>query len=95
MPVLVLHTGAFPFQLWEFSREPTECGPFESLLEKIIEGTRLSGDPGAGPGQLEAPYPAPVLAVRILPTVPTVGAIFKDAALSDQCVVETTWTESS
>lgn len=52
--------------------------------------TRLSGDPGAGPGKLEAPYPTPVLGMYILPTVPTVGAIFEDAALRDQCVVETT-----
>lgn len=64
-------------------------------MEKIIERTRLSGDPGAGPGQSEAPYPAPVLGMYILPTVPTVGAIFKDSALRDQCVVETTWAEPS
>lgn len=27
----------------------------------------------------------------LLPTVPSVGVIFKDAALREQCVVETIW----
>ena len=31
------------------------------------------------------------LGMYILPTVPTVGAIFKNAALRDQCAVETIW----
>lgn len=34
--------------------------------------------------------PSPVLGMYALPTVPTVGAIFKDKALRGQCVVETT-----
>lgn len=46
-------------------------------------------DPQAGPGQLESPHlPSLVLGMYFLPTVPTVGTIFKDASLREQCVVE-------
>lgn len=61
----------------------------KSLLEEVIERTLLLIDPGAGPVQSEAPHPLPCLAMCILPTVPRVGAVFKDAALREQCVFET------
>lgn len=40
-------------------------------------------DPQSGPGQLETPHPSPVLRMYILPTVPTVGAGFKDMVLRE------------
>ena len=33
--------------------------------------------------------PCPVLGMYVLPSGPTVGALFKDAALRGQCIVET------
>lgn len=45
-------------------------------------------DQQAGPG---APHPAPVLRMYVLTTVSTVGAIFKDTALSKHFVVESFW----
>ena len=38
-------------------------------------------DPQGGPEQLEAPHLTCVLGIYILPSVLTVGAVFKDAAL--------------
>lgn len=35
--------------------------------------------------------PSPALEHTVLPMVPTVGAVFKDAALRKQCVFETIW----
>lgn len=35
--------------------------------------------------------PSPILGLYILPTVPKVGAIFKDVSLREQCVIETIW----
>ena len=35
---------------------------------------------------------SPVLEMRFWPIVSTVGAIFKEAALREQCVIETIWT---
>lgn len=46
----------------------------------------------AGPWQLEAPPSSCNLGMYVLPTIPTLGAIFKDAALREECVVETIWT---
>lgn len=38
--------------------------------------------------QSEAPQPSPVLGMHTLPTIPTAGAIIKDAGLKEQCVVQ-------
>lgn len=47
-----------------------------SPLEEVIERVCLPGDPRAGPRQSEAPRPpSPVLALYVLPTVPTEGAV--------------------
>ena len=51
-------------------------------------------DPGLTlEGNQSLPSPFPVLVSCVLPTGPTEGAIFKDTALREQCVVETIWTE--
>ena len=46
-----------------------------------------------GPELSEAPHPLTVLGIYILPTMPTVGAIFKDTDLREQEVFETIITE--
>lgn len=43
------------------------------------------------PGNQRFLTPSPVIGRYILHARPTVGAILKDAALREQCVVETTW----
>ena len=48
-------------------------------------------DTRAGPGQREVPQPSPDLGMSVLLAIPTVGAIFKDAALRKQCVTDTIW----
>lgn len=35
--------------------------------------------------------PSPVLGMDILPSIPAVGAVFKDAALREQGIVEDIW----
>ena len=67
----------------------TSCqtGP---VLEGGMEIMWPQVDPRAGPGQSQAPHSLVCPWNILLPTVPTVGVIFKDAALSEQCV-ETTW----
>ena len=57
-----------------------------------MERTWLPADSQDAPGQLEAPCPSPVPGMYVLPTIPTVGAIFKDAALREQSVAEIIWT---
>lgn len=53
----------------------------------------LPVDLQARPRQAEAPHPlSPVLEVCFLPTISVVEAIFKHAALRDQCVVEIVWS---
>ena len=37
---------------------------------------------------------SPVVGMYVLPTVLTVGAIFKDTALREQCVIESIWAVS-
>lgn len=53
----------------------------------------------AGSGNLKAPHSLPIFGMYALPNIPTVQAVFKDAAWREQCVVDTTWkvyvTESS
>lgn len=60
----------------------------ELVLEEVMERTRLLVDLQAGPGQLEAPYSLPcpwnVCSVHM-------GAVFKDTALREQCVIEAIW----
>lgn len=46
-------------------------------------------DPQPGPKQSKSLPSLPVLGMCILPIIPTAGAIIKDAALREQCVVET------
>ena len=48
-------------------------------------------DTRAGPGHLGVPQPSPDLGMSVLLAIPTVGAIFKDAALRKQCVTDTIW----
>ena len=48
-------------------------------------------DPRIRPGQSEAPDPKLVFGMYVLPTVPTVGAIFKQEAMREQSV-DTIWT---
>ena len=43
------------------------------------------------PGSRRLFTPSLVLGMYTLPTVPTVGAIFKEAVLREQCVLETLW----
>lgn len=40
---------------------------------------------------LEAPHALPVLELHAPPTMPTMGAIFKNTDLKEQCVVEPIW----
>lgn len=49
-------------------------------------------DPPDGPWQSGAFPPSRGLGMNILPSVPTVGNIFRDAAFREHCVVETIWT---
>ena len=35
--------------------------------------------------------PLPMLGMYVRPSVPMVGAIFKDTVLREQCIVETIW----
>ena len=72
--------GGTTLQISPFRHVRGDCG------EEVTED-----DPQAEPRQSEAPRPSPALGRYTLPTVPTVGPIFKDAALREQCVVETTW----
>lgn len=58
------------------------------ILGEVIEKTRLSVDPQAGPRKLEALSTSLFLGMYILPTFPTVGMVFKDTVLREQCVVE-------
>ena len=56
------------------------------------EEDETAGWPTSSTGAIRGSIPpSPVLEMYILPTVPTVGAIFKAAALREQCVVETIW----
>lgn len=48
---------------------------------KVTEKAQLPVDPRAGCGPLEASHSLPALGIYIMPTVPTVEAIFKDADL--------------
>ena len=51
----------------------------EKLYEEIIQlMTWQLVDLPAEPGQPEAPHPRPIFGIYILPTVPTVAAIFKN-----------------
>lgn len=43
------------------------------------------------PGNQRLPTHSPGLGMYAFPTVPTVGAVFKDITLKEQCVVETLW----
>lgn len=47
-----------------------------------------SRNPRAGSGQMQAPFPSPVLEMDI----PSTRNYFKDATLGEQCVVEAIWT---
>lgn len=55
----------------------------DSLLEELIEKTQPPAGLRIGPGQSEAPLPSPVLGMCSLPTIPTVGAIFRDTVLRE------------
>lgn len=41
---------------------------------------------------IRSPSPLPVLRMYLLPCVPTVAAVFKNAALRKQCVLGSIWT---
>lgn len=49
-------------------------------------------DPRTGSGKLEAPHSLPCpWNVNLLFAMPTVGTVFKDTALREQCGVKTIW----
>lgn len=80
-PILMAHQN----YLDRKTSRKSACKAYVShLLEEVTERTRGLVDLGAG---LESPqglyhlHPTPILGMYILPTMPTVGAVFKDAAL--------------
>ena len=53
------------------------------VLGEVIGRTWLPVDWRAGPGQLEAPHPTPVLGMHTLPTVFTLGAVLRVVTLRE------------
>lgn len=65
-----------------------------ALLEGVVERTQLPVNPKAGPRQLEASLPPPLIfGIHLLPTITTGGAGFKDTALREWDVVKIIWIE--
>lgn len=66
------------------------------MLGEVIERMWPPVDLGAGFRQSEAPHPSLVLGRYLQPTIPILGAIFKDCnAWKEQCVAETMWTRNA
>ena len=59
-------------------------------LEKYLEHSKYQKKKKKMPIE-EAPHPFLFLGMYILPSIPTIGAIFKDMALREHCVSETFW----
>ncbi|XP_023480075.2 DNA primase large subunit isoform X2 [Equus przewalskii] len=62
---------------------------YQVACQKYFEMTHNSRDPDLDNRRLLTA--CPVLGMYALPTMPTVGTIFKDIVLREQCVVETAW----
>ena len=58
------------------------------MSEEVIEWRWQLVELQAGPRESKTLHLLPILGIYILPTGPTVGAIFKDTALRKQCDVE-------
>ena len=58
------------------------------MLEEVIMRTCQPVGPQLDPSNQRLLTPSPVLGMSVPPTIPTMGAIFKDAALSEHCVLE-------
>ena len=70
-----------------------ECVPGATpVLERSLRGTDHWFTHKLDPGSWMLLTPSLVLGMYVLPTVPTVGAGFRDTALREQCAVETIWT---
>ena len=78
--VVVIHTLMFQYPFLGICWRRSWRGHDHWLTSEL--------DPGNG----RHLTPSPVLGMHILPTVPTMGAVFKDGAMREQRVVETIWT---
>ena len=62
------------------------------MLQGVIERILPLVAPHAGPGQWRAPPLLPCPWNYFLPPVPTIRAVFKEAALTEEGVLESIWT---